>query len=684
MTNISRFSGLLCAMIILSAAGRCPAADAPATTGVVVEHVRMASEPPEEGLGTTVYVPSKAEAAFFNKLSEKEKTTGGHDDDYDITKKAGKYIAWFGIVREIVEDPAKKRTVLTVEHKYFDGLTDTHLLAVSFNGSGDFQAIVPGTGHQIGPLSLVRIYGTVTPSKVQQLPQVDTVFMRAWHWDTFTFISAYGKQRGNEKWRKQNHANLDNIYSSSPSEGYYRARLGERPEDITRAKAVMNRLVQAAITAGPDPDKNFQTLAEGMLDVNSFEKQHEALHAIFNARAFDGLTALLIKAINEEDARLRCRAVMIIADNVGELASGAVPALVTALSDSDHYVRTYTPSALEKVGPAAAIALPGLIALMKDSDHYVRAHALAAMGEIGVPAEKILPTFIAATSDSDDYVRFTAINELEKLGHAASTAVGPLIDRLQNDEDPKVKWNAARAIGIIDAEGKLGVPALTAGLKSRDASVRRFASLGLAAQREKALPALPDLERLLTDSDRATRIAAAEAVWKLSHNLKITLPVLIQELEMGGDYPPMWAADAIAEIGPRAQEAIPALRKQLKRGGDYSTANAARALGTFGAIAGDAAPDLVELLTHERDNVRVNAAEALWSINCDPRAISQLLKELEGTSWAQSYAIAAIGRIGKPAIAALPMLKELTYSRQYWTRREARGALKKLESLATP
>ena len=44
------------------------------------------------------------------------------------------------IVREVAENPQTKRTTLTVEHKYFDGLSDAHLMALSFNGSGDFVA----------------------------------------------------------------------------------------------------------------------------------------------------------------------------------------------------------------------------------------------------------------------------------------------------------------------------------------------------------------------------------------------------------------------------------------------------------------------------------------------------------------------------------------------------------------
>lgn len=99
-----------------------------------------------EGLGTQSYQPSKAERPFFDKLDKSQQQTGGLAGPYDITKQQGKYVGWFGIVRDVTEDAAKRNTTLTVEHKYFDGLTDTHIQALSFNGSGDFVAVLRGGG----------------------------------------------------------------------------------------------------------------------------------------------------------------------------------------------------------------------------------------------------------------------------------------------------------------------------------------------------------------------------------------------------------------------------------------------------------------------------------------------------------------------------------------------------------
>ena len=112
----------------------------------VVEMSPALSPPPPGTLGTARYKPTEKEAAFFSKLGPGERTTGNMFGDYSITGKKGVYVGWFGIVRKIAEDSKLQQTKLLVEHKYFDGLTDLHILALSFNGGGDFTCTLAGTG----------------------------------------------------------------------------------------------------------------------------------------------------------------------------------------------------------------------------------------------------------------------------------------------------------------------------------------------------------------------------------------------------------------------------------------------------------------------------------------------------------------------------------------------------------
>lgn len=190
----------------------------------VVEHVT--TKPTREGgLGTTDYAPSPAEEPFFSKLGPDEWKTGGMMTDYALSKRDGVFVGWFGVVRKVTE--RKGATTLLVEHKGFDGLTDSHILALDFNGSGDFTVQVPGVGHGIERLSLVKVYGKARVTK-GALPEVNAEFVRNWSWGTFTFLMAAGEQRGSEVWRKLNSVNLTAIYDPYPDDHYYERRLGKR------------------------------------------------------------------------------------------------------------------------------------------------------------------------------------------------------------------------------------------------------------------------------------------------------------------------------------------------------------------------------------------------------------------------------------------------------------------------
>lgn len=195
---------------------------------VPVEQVLKKPRKDNGGLGTIFYKPSKNEKPFFEKLERTEQQTGGLAGDYDISKKDKTYIGWFGIVRRVEVREAENQTTLLVEHKYFDGLTDSHIQALSFNGSGDFTVVLSGIGYKIEPLTLVKVYGVASIPDDKSKPQVNAEFVRNWHWGTFTFLMASGEQRGSEEWRKLNSVDLDDIYDPYPDEEYYKKRLGKR------------------------------------------------------------------------------------------------------------------------------------------------------------------------------------------------------------------------------------------------------------------------------------------------------------------------------------------------------------------------------------------------------------------------------------------------------------------------
>jgi hypothetical protein len=184
-------------------------------------------------LGTKGYPPTELEQPHFDRVF------GSDGDRVDnsvmsMPREAGKDVGWFGVVRGIQVVPQRDETRLLLENKYFDGLTDTHILCVSFAGGGDFVAVLPGTTHDVKPLALLRVYGRVTSVK-DDVPRVAADYVRQFDQGTYCFMFVDGAPAGNQEWRKLSQLSDGDIYSPYPTPEYYVDRLG-RLEDFAPGK----------------------------------------------------------------------------------------------------------------------------------------------------------------------------------------------------------------------------------------------------------------------------------------------------------------------------------------------------------------------------------------------------------------------------------------------------------------
>jgi hypothetical protein len=202
----------------------------PAQTPIDVQPVKELK--PNGTLATCTYRPIAAEAPFFSRLSDGEQTNDTVFGKYTIHGKTGAYIAWFGIVRGIT--PAAQpggNVTLLVQHHFFDGLTDCHIMLVAKSGDGDFIARLKVDPAKIPALSLVRVYGKVT-SENANVPEVAVDYIRVWPWMTFTFTDLAGEDHGNPRWQKYSRVKpSDKIYVPYPNENYYLNVLGD-PADF--------------------------------------------------------------------------------------------------------------------------------------------------------------------------------------------------------------------------------------------------------------------------------------------------------------------------------------------------------------------------------------------------------------------------------------------------------------------
>lgn len=658
-----------------------------------VEHVIRTWSWDRQTLATVSYQPSEQEKLFFKRLSADEVATGSDFDDYNLKGKNKKYVGWYGIVREIEEDKQNAQTTLLVEHKYFDGLTDAQLHAVSFNGSGDFQAELSGTGHQIPPLSLVKVYGVVTENE-KGVPQIDAVFVRCWHWGAFTFLDDYGKQRGSEQWRMANRVQLDEIYAPwpHPCQHYYEDRLGKRPD----APQIRQQLIDAAGPLAPDAHKLMNRLVDLLAvgypwsEAESFRQSHErweirkliettksrpavldllieALHAndervsstaseLFEffdpaGSAVRDLTTLLLE---HESAAVRARAAQSLASGYGAEAKTAAAALSKFVDASEPDIRLPAIAALRNIGPQAKVALPALRKAFLDGqrDQVILARALL---NIEREPNDVVPTLVKCLEQKATSKRDRIVALLGDLGPWAAPGVPALVEAL-DDKSGLSKTSVIEALGMIGPPAAMAVPKLCDLLRhDEDEYVRSYAAEALGNICDPR--AVPVLIAAIEDNDAEVRWEAIYALELLGPQATEALPALVRLIKNGDEY--AWAAaTAIGAIDSQGS-AAPVLIEALSSEDVSLRRSSAIGLGRIRSKAAAAKAALKQNLQDEDLGARVDAAEAYWLVGGESENAVDALRSVlrSSNSWIDDYSAAdALAAIGPAAQAAVPDL----------------------------
>jgi hypothetical protein len=208
-------------------------AASPQHGSTLIETEKVKELKPTGSLSTCGYKPSAAEQPFYSKLDKSEVATGSFLEPYSIHNKKDKNVAWFAIVRGVTPEPdSESRFTLLLEQKFFDGLTDCHIMMVSVAGGGDFRAGIETDGKSSIPvLSLVRIYGKVVKEE-SGMPTLTADYIRVWPWYTFTLTDLGPGDQGNPKWRKLcKLCKSGHVYNPYPAESYYLNVLGD-PKDF--------------------------------------------------------------------------------------------------------------------------------------------------------------------------------------------------------------------------------------------------------------------------------------------------------------------------------------------------------------------------------------------------------------------------------------------------------------------
>jgi HEAT repeat protein len=147
-----------------------------------------------------------------------------------------------------------------------------------------------------------------------------------------------------------------------------------------------------------------------------------------------------------------------------------LPALLEALQGHEADRRWWAACALAHVpGEAATEALIGLAA---DLDANVRAAVVHGLGQRDAP--EVVTPLLSTLADPSEYLARLATDALIRVGRPA---VPSLIRALEQDPQPRVRANAARALALI--RDPVAIPALFRALQDASALVQSWAEDGL-------------------------------------------------------------------------------------------------------------------------------------------------------------------------------------------------------------
>jgi HEAT repeat protein len=186
---------------------------------------------------------------------------------------------------------------------------------------------------------------------------------------------------------------------------------------------------------------------------------------------------LVLKDVDNNDRWEAIEAVGMVSVEARPAIRGLTEVVVAALKDRDARVRCHAARWLFRREQQARVVIPLLREAVTDRDVFVRLSAVEALGEMGAEA-RILGLLTAALEDRDLTVRLAAE---EALAHGGADVVPSLIEALKSSS-AKVRLGVVRALGMIGPAAKAALPALQS-LKAdkKDVALRKAVEESLLA-----------------------------------------------------------------------------------------------------------------------------------------------------------------------------------------------------------
>lgn len=259
------------------------------------------------------------------------------------------------------------------------------------------------------------------------------------------------------------------------------------------------------------------------------------------------------------------------------------------------------------------------VGVLQTGDTVARTEAARGLAEIALAhgAEAVhpaIPSLREALASPAVELRAAAAAVFEQVGPPAAGVAPALLNLFEHDPDAGVRAHAGLALMRIVPLDPAVVEASARVLgRDADAGVRQAAAAALVQAGAAAEPALPALQRALSDGDAIVRVFAAAGVGQFGQT-GAAIPVLLAGLGHEDPAVRVEAAGQLAAVAPAHAAAIAPLTSALGDRDAQVRLAAADALGHIGQPARPALQSLWRLIRDEDEGVRESALRAIRRI----------------------------------------------------------------------
>lgn len=195
-----------------------------------------------------------------------------------------------------------------------------------------------------------------------------------------------------------------------------------------------------------------------------------------------------------------------IVSNVNDLPDDTYSELIICVQNDYSIVTDISTGAFRSIGPEPVI-VDALIEYIEERDDDAGNYNLLALANYGVDAIRAVPAIVGLVND--DYlisspdgllVRTTSLTALGCLGRYDDLAVQTLIDVLNNDPEPRMRWFAAYELEVVGPKPGV-VDALYSALNDESIKVRNMAIQTLGYMGKAAEYVIPKLKEIQDSED---------------------------------------------------------------------------------------------------------------------------------------------------------------------------------------